>query len=189
MAQSSAKKMSAVTNLALERYMGRWYEIACFPSSFQPRDGRGTRATYTLLPDGATVRVLNETWSGGKRSSIEGTAFRAEGAGDEARLKVRFYVPPFLPLFPVTGDYWVLHVDQDYTYALVGQPSLKYLWILCRQTQMDEETYNRLVEKAKEYGYDVHKLKKTPQIEPPPEGDEGPKDTKGIWWLKSPLGK
>ena len=120
--------MRVVRNLDLERYAGRWYEIACFPSAFQPKTGTNTRATYALNPDG-TVRVLNETWTDGRRGHIEGTAWRADPAGDEAKLRVRFFVPPFLPVFPVTGDYWVLHVDEDYQHALVGQPSRKYLWV------------------------------------------------------------
>jgi len=121
--------MRVVRNLDLERYAGRWYEIACFPSTFQPKTGTNTRATYTLAPDG-TVKVLNETWTdGGRRGHIEGTAWRADPASDEAKLRVRFYVPPFLPVIPVTGDYWVLHVDAGYKYALVGQPSRKYLWV------------------------------------------------------------
>lgn len=120
--------MKVVRNLDLERYMGRWYEIACFPSRFQPRDGTNTRATYTLAGDGA-VKVLNETWTDGRRGHIEGTAYRADPVSDEAKLKVKFYVPPFLPIFPVVGDYWVLHVDDAYSYALVGQPSLNYLWV------------------------------------------------------------
>ncbi|XP_008780210.2 temperature-induced lipocalin-1-like isoform X1 [Phoenix dactylifera] len=184
------KPMTAVRGLDLERYMGRWYEIACFPSAFQPRDGRGTRATYALRPDG-TVRVLNETWTadGSRRASIEGTAFRADPAADEARLKVRFYVPPFLPVFPVVGDYWVLFLDENYQYALVGQPSKKHLWILSRQIRMEEDVYNQLVEKAREQGYDVKKLQKTQQIDPPPVGEEGLHDTKGLWWIKSLLGK
>lgn len=59
--------------------------------------------------------------------------------------------------------------------------------ILCRRPHLDEKTYNQLVERAKEEGYDVSKLHKTPQAETPPEED-GPKDTKGIWWIKSILG-
>lgn len=54
---------------------------------------------------------------------------------------------------------------------------------------MDDEVYNLLVEKAKEEGYDVEKLHKTPQADPPPEAEAGPKDTKGIWWIKSIFGK
>jgi len=124
----ATKVMEVMKGLDLKRYMGRWYEIACFPSRFQPSDGVNTRATYTFGDDG-TVRVLNETWSGGKRSFIEGTAHKADPNSDEAKLKVRFWVPPFLPVIPVTGDYWVLFIDPDYQYALIGQPSRNYLWV------------------------------------------------------------
>ncbi|KAG1358948.1 putative Temperature-induced lipocalin-1 [Cocos nucifera] len=150
----------------------------------------GTRATYALRPDG-TVRVLNETRTAGgsRRASIEGTAFRAEPADEEARLKVRFYVPPFLPVFPVVGDYCVLFVDENYQRAVVGQPSRRHLWILSRQIHMEEEIYNQLVEKVKEQGYDVEKLQKTQPIDPPPLGEEGLNDTKGLGWIKSLLGK
>ncbi|GMI95054.1 TEMPERATURE-INDUCED LIPOCALIN, temperature-induced lipocalin [Hibiscus trionum] len=181
--------MEVVKNLDLKRFMGRWYEIASFPNFFQPKNGENTRATYTLKEDG-TVHVLNETYKDGKKVSIEGTAYKADPNSDEAKLKVKFYVPPFLPIIPVTGDYWVLYIDDDYQYVLVGGgPTKKFLWILCRQTHMDDETYNFLLQKAKDLGYDVSKLHKTPQSDPPPEADDIPKDTKGIWWIKSLLGK
>ncbi|KAE8714007.1 ACI19 protein [Hibiscus syriacus] len=179
----SQKTMQVVKNLDIKRYMGRWYEIASFPSRFQPKNGMNTRATYTLEEDG-TVHVLKETWNDGKRGSIEGTAYKADPKSDEAKLKVKFYVPPILPIIPVVGDYWVLYIDDDYQYALVGQPSRNYLWILCRQTHMDDGIYNQLVQKAEDVGYDVIKLHKTPRSDSPPEGE----DTKGIWWIKSVLG-
>ncbi|KAJ7955606.1 Temperature-induced lipocalin [Quillaja saponaria] len=185
---AAKKEMKAVKGLDLQRYMGRWYEIASFPSRNQPKDGVNTRATYTLRDDG-TVNVVNETWSGGKRSSIEGYAYKADPASDEAKLKVKFYVPPFLPIFPVVGDYWVLYIDDDYQYALIGQPSRNSLWILSRKPHLDDEIYNQLIEKARDVGYDVGKLHKTSQSETPPEGEEGPKDTKGVWWIKSIMGK
>ncbi|XP_022750225.1 temperature-induced lipocalin-1-like [Durio zibethinus] len=184
----SKKTIEVVKNLDISRYMGRWYEIASFPSIFQPRNGVNTRATYILNEDG-TVHVLNETFTDGKRVSIEGSAYKADPKSDDAKLKVKFYVPPFLPIIPVVGDYWVLYIDDDYQYALIGNPSRKYLWILCRQTQMDDEIYNRLVQKAKDEGYDVSKLHKNPQSDPPPEGEDTPKDTKGIWWIKSIFGR
>lgn len=184
----AGKEMEVVKGLDVERYMGRWYEIASFPSFFQPRSGVDTRATYSLNPDG-TVHVLNETWSDGKRGYIEGTAYKADPKSEEAKLKVKFYVPPFLPIFPVTGDYWVLYIDPDYQVALIGQPSRKYLWILSRRPHLEEEIYNMLVEKAKSEGYDVSKLKKTTQSDTPPEAEVSPSDTKGIWWIKSIFGK
>lgn len=180
--------MEVVKGVDLNRYMGRWYEIASFPSRFQPKNGVNTRATYTLREDG-TVNVLNETWTDGKRGYIEGSAYKADPNSDEAKLKVKFYVPPFLPIIPVVGDYWVLYLDDDYQYALIGQPTRKSLWILCRQTHLDEEIYNQLLQKATDEGYDVSKLHKTPQSDPPPSGEEGPKDTKGFWYFKSLLGK
>lgn len=122
------KAMEVVKGLDIERYMGRWYEIASFPSRFQPKSGIDTRATYTLNPDG-TVKVLNETWSDGKRGFIEGYAYKVDANSDEAKLKVKFWVPPFLPIIPVTGDYWVLFIDEGYQYALIGQPSRSYLWV------------------------------------------------------------
>ena len=54
---------------------------------------------------------------------------------------------------------------------------------------MDDEIYNQLVQKANDEGYDVSKLHKTPQSDPPPEGEDTPKDNKGIWWIKSIFGK
>lgn len=123
------KDMEVVKGVDLARYMGRWYEIASFPSRDQPKNGINTRATYTLKDDGATVNVLNETWSDGKRGFIEGFAYKADPSSDEAKLKVKFYVPPFLPVFPVVGDYWILHLDDDYQYALIGLPTKKSLWV------------------------------------------------------------
>ncbi|GKU87169.1 hypothetical protein SLEP1_g1613 [Rubroshorea leprosula] len=183
----ATKEMEVVRNLDIKRYMGRWYEVASFPSRFQPKSGVNTRATYTLNEDG-TVHVLNETWTDGKRGYIEGTAYKADPNSDEAKLKVKFYVPPFLPIIPVVGDYWVLYIDGEYQYALIGSPTKKYLWILCRQTHMDEEIYNQLLQMAKDEGYDVSKLHMTPQSDPPPVAEETPNDTKGIWWFKSILG-
>ncbi|CAH9070435.1 unnamed protein product [Cuscuta epithymum] len=184
---ASKKEMSVVKGLDVERYMGRWYEIASFPSTFQPKNGVDTRATYTLNEDG-TIHVLNETWNNGKRAFIEGSAYKADPKSDEAKLKVKFYVPPFLPIIPVTGDYWVLYIDNDYQYALIGQPHRSYLWILCRSPHLDEAIYDELVERAKGEGYDVNKLHKTTQSDTPPEV-EGASNDKGIWWIKSLFGR
>lgn len=158
---------TVVKNLDIPRYMGRWYEIASFPTIFQPKSYVNTRATYTLNPN-ATIDVLNESWNNGKRVSIEGLAFKADPKSDEAKLKVIFYLPPFLPVIPITGDYWVLYVDNKYQYALVGHPTRNYLWILSRKPVIDEITYNQLVEKAKQEGYDVARLHKTPQSQASP---------------------
>ncbi|BBN10197.1 apolipoprotein D and lipocalin family protein [Marchantia polymorpha subsp. ruderalis] len=183
--------METVKNVDLERYAGRWYEIACVQSRFQPKQGTNTRATYTLNPD-QTIHVLNETWVDGTRSYIEGKAWKADASSEDAKLKVRFWVPPFLPVFPVTGDYWVLALDFDnYQYALVGQPSRKYLWVLSRTPQMSDEIYQSLLEQATKQGYDTSCLVKTSQVEgvDTENTPESSTDKKGFWWLKAALGK
>ncbi|KAI6682434.1 hypothetical protein NL676_036315 [Syzygium grande] len=97
-----------------------------------------------------------------------GHRLQGQPCSNEAKLKVKFYVPPFLPIIPRIEDYRVLCLDADDQYALVCQPSRKYLWILSRQSHMDDDTYNQLVQKAEE-GYDVSNLHKTPQSDTPPE--------------------
>eukprot|EP00850_Spirogloea_muscicola_P009303 SM000052S17695 [mRNA] locus=s52:159508:160219:- [translate_table: standard] len=187
-------ELRTVRGLDLQRYAGRWYEVACLPSRFQPSGGVNTRATYTPQPDG-TVRVLNETWTrgGASRAAIEGKAWRDDAASDEAKLVVQFRVPPFLPLFPVNGDYWVMDLDADgYSWALVGQPSRKYLWLLSRTPQLDEATIGRLLSLAEEQGYDVSKVKRTEHVagvggDADESAGKSPTD-RGGWWLGSMLG-
>eukprot|EP00897_Mesotaenium_endlicherianum_P007272 jgi/Mesen1/6573/ME000336S05791 len=187
---ASDKPVEVVTGLDLQRYMGRWFEIASMPSTFQPKTGTNSRANYTLRPDG-TVGVVNETWTNAVRASIEGKAWKVDAKSEEAKFIVQFWVPPFLPLFPVRGDYWVMALDKEnYTYALVGQPSRKFLWVLSRTPQMADETYAKLMEVATEQGYDVSKLKKTEHPEGVVDGDGARKDdTHGFWWFRSMFGK
>jgi len=185
------KDLHVVQNVDLARYAGRWYEIASMPSTFQPKTGTNSRATYTLKED-QTIDVLNETWVDGKRSYINGSAYKADPASPDAKLKVRFVVPPFFPVFPVTGDYWVMKLDDNYQWALVGQPSRKFLWVLSRTPQLSDEIYQSLLEHAQNEGYDVSKLHKTEQLEgvgeATAESDENV-DRAGLWWLKSLFGK
>jgi apolipoprotein D and lipocalin family protein len=188
------KDLSVAQNVDLTRYQGRWFEIASMPSRFQPTTGTNSRATYALKED-QTVDVLNETWLDGKRSYINGTAWKVDPASPDAKLKVRFVVPPFFPIFPVTGDYWVMKLDENYQWALVGQPSRKFLWVLSRTPELSEDVYKELLDHATNEGYDVSRLQKTEQIPGVGEGDEtsvpadGNTDKAGVWWLKSLFGK
>eukprot|EP00252_Welwitschia_mirabilis_P019534 TRINITY_DN453_c0_g1_i1.p1 TRINITY_DN453_c0_g1~~TRINITY_DN453_c0_g1_i1.p1 ORF type:complete len:191 (+),score=15.77 TRINITY_DN453_c0_g1_i1:141-713(+) len=187
--KNEEKEMEVVKGLELQRYMGKWYEIASMPSRFQPKNGSNTTATYSLNNDN-TVHVVNETFSDGKKASIEGTAYKIDANSDDAKFKVKFMVPPFLPIIPVYGNYWVLRLDPDYRWAMVGEPSRKYLWILCREREMAEETYNELVECAREQGYDVSRLRKTQQSAAAEAEEAGAsKDKSGLWWIKSLFGK
>ena len=101
-------ELTTVKNLQLERYMGRWYEIANVPTKFQPQESTNTTATYALKEDGKTVKVANATRlkSGeegvvGKPAGINGIAWKKNMDEEDAKFQVRFFVPPFLPIIPI----------------------------------------------------------------------------------------
>ena len=117
-------------------------------------------AKYSVNAD-QTIGVLNSCRiANGEIISSEGVAY-PQNKGN-SKLKVSF-LPPGLRWIPFTkGHYWVLRVDPEYKVALVGGPSNKYLWILSREPQLDEATYQSYLETARHYGYDITKLIKLP---------------------------
>jgi apolipoprotein D and lipocalin family protein len=142
-----------VEKVDLERYMGRWYEIASFPNWFQ-KDCTCTMAEYELKGDHVSVRnSCRKGSSQGKLDVATGKAYPVSGSNN-SRLKVQFF-------WPFKGDYWILALDDDYQYAMVGHPGKKYLWILSRTPQMPDTVYRGLVETADQKGYDVSKIKRT----------------------------
>lgn len=147
----------------LARYAGRWYEIARLPNRFQDQCAGDVAATYTLRPDGG-VTVVNECRrKDGQITRVEGAARRADEKGPASRLKVRF-APAWMSFLPfVWGDYWIVELDRDYRYAVVGDPARKYLWILSRSPQMDAATYGSLVSTAGRLGFDMAPLVRTAQ--------------------------
>lgn len=147
-----------VANIDIERYAGLWYEIARYPNSFQ-KDCEGVTAEYTLRPDGK-ITVLNTCRLGDERSS-QGVARIVDGANG-AKLKVQF-APEWVPF--ASGDYWVLDLADDYSHALVGAPSGKYLWILSRSPQMRDATYATITQRAEALGFQAAPLKRTQQPE------------------------
>ena len=149
--------MQVVSNVDLGRYAGTWYEIARYPNRFQ-RDCVGdVTATYELRDDGK-VRVLNACREeNGELKTAEGTA-RVVDPATNARLEVSFF-------WPFSGDYWIISLGPNYEYAVVGEPSREYLWILSRTPRMDEATYDVLLQRIAKQGYDTSKLVRTPQSE------------------------
>jgi apolipoprotein D and lipocalin family protein len=157
------RPLRVVPEVDLARYAGQWYEIARFPNRFQKRCAGEVTAQYTLQPSGK-ISVLNRCrLENAGQIQAEGVA-RVVGKGQpNSILKVRF-APAFLSFIPqVWGDYQIIALSPDYTYALVGDPTREYLWILSRSPQMDDATYNRLVEEARAQGFDVSRLQKTRQ--------------------------
>jgi len=154
--QSQMIDKTTVKELDLNRYLGKWYEIARFPHSFE-KNLVGVTATYRLKDDGM-IEVLNE----GFKYSLEGEHSKAIGKAkilnklEPGKLKVSFF-------WIFYADYFVLELDPNYQYVMIGSSSDKYFWILSRTPQMAPDVYNQLLEKARERGYHLEKLYKVPQ--------------------------
>jgi apolipoprotein D and lipocalin family protein len=117
-----------------------------------------TSATYTVLPGGKTVEVVNRCRSGsldGPERSIKGKA-RVVDEETNARLKVTFF-------WPFSGDYWIIDLGPEYEYAVVASPDRKYLWILSRTPRMGGEVYDRILETVRAQHFDPSRLERTPQ--------------------------
>lgn len=157
-------ELRTVPQVDLTRYVGTWYEIASFPQPFQ-RGCTGTTATYTLQPDGR-IEVLNRC----RKNSLDGkremsAAGRARGCGSHHQRKTQGQL--FRPFW---GDYWIIDLGPDYEYAVVGHPSRDYLWILSRTPRMDGTLYDAILARLREQGYEVGRLNRTLQPQPPVQG-------------------
>jgi len=157
MSTVKAQSLNTVPNVDLEKYSGKWYEIASYPQIFQ-KGCNCTTAEYTLSDKGLVI-VENRCNKGsvdGKPAYIKGKAFVQKNSGN-AKLKVQFF-------WPFRGKYWIIDLADDYSYAVVSHPSRKYLWILSRTPQMNEEVYDQILLRLKENGFDLAKLQLTRQI-------------------------
>ncbi len=143
-AEPDAEPASAVTTVArvdLERYVGLWHEIAKIPNRFQRRCASGTTAEYTLREDGR-IEVVNRC------VDADGDAVEAKGVArvvdpeTQARLEVSFV--SFLGWRPFWGDYWILGLDDEYRWSVVGTPDRKYGWVLARSPALDEPDLDRI---------------------------------------------
>ncbi len=143
--------VTPVDGFQLERYLGKWYEIARLDHSFE-RGLSSVSAEYGLRPDGG-VRVVNRGYSkgDGRWKEAEGKAYFVNRP-DQGFLKVSFFGPFY-------GSYVIMELDHaNYGWALVCGPDRSYLWILARSTTLEEETKNRLTAKAAALGFDTGKL-------------------------------
>jgi apolipoprotein D and lipocalin family protein len=148
--------LATVPAVDLNRYAGKWYEIAAFPQRFQ-KGCHCTYAEYSPQPEGY-VQVFNACRKNkptGKLKSVNGKAYPVAGS-QNSKLRVQFF-------WPFTGDYWVLMLADDYSYAVVGTPDREDLWILSRTPVMAPTLYSQLVTEIANRGFDVSRLRKTDQ--------------------------
>jgi apolipoprotein D and lipocalin family protein len=150
------KNLSVVPSVDIKRYAGKWYEIARKPFSFESKL-KCITATYSLREDGridvenAGVYISKPD----KKSTARGKAFIPD-KNTPAKLKVQFF-------WPFKGDYWILYLDDDYRYVLIGEPSLRWVWILAREKKLEEPVLQMLLNKAAGAGYDLSNLIMTVQ--------------------------
>jgi apolipoprotein D and lipocalin family protein len=157
---SANQPLATVGEVELTRYAGRWYEIAKYPNVFQRQCVADTTATYGLREDG-TVRVVNRCRTQDGVDEAEGIARRVDGRAD--RLKVSF-LPALLRWLPFGwGDYWIIELASDYRYAVIGEPSREYLWILARTPTLSPQDRLAIEARLRTHGYDPARLVDSPQ--------------------------
>ena len=149
--------LETVEKVDLERYMGTSYEIASIPTSFQ-KGCHCTTAEYSMPKGKDYVKVLNKCRKGGLDADWDkasGKAFVTDKITN-AKLKVQFF-------WPFKGKYWIIGLDEEYNWAVVGHPNRNYLWILSRTPAMDDTTYQKLVDLAAAKDFDTSNLVKADQ--------------------------
>jgi apolipoprotein D and lipocalin family protein len=154
MGMAQKQTLETVAYVDINKYMGKWYEIASFPQRFQ-KGCSCSEANYSLNKNG-TVKVVNKCIKNGKLSEATAKA-KVKDKKTNAKLSVQFF-------WPFTGKYWIIDLADDYSYAVIGHPNRKYLWILSRDKNMPDATYEKIVARCKEKGFDVSQLKKTFQL-------------------------
>ncbi len=154
--RADVKPLEVVPHVDIQKYLGVWYEIATIPQRFQ-KGCVGVTAEYTLRPDGDidVVNTCRQDALDGKVRSVRGKAWITDKTTN-AKLRVRFF-------WPFSGKYWIIALDPDYRWAVVGHPNRRYLWILSRTPQMDDALYDELIKRIADKGYDAARIKKTLQ--------------------------
>jgi apolipoprotein D and lipocalin family protein len=157
----SEKGLEVIPSVDLKRYSGIWYEIARLPNWFQKDCDGNVTAAYTLLDDGE-IKVVNRCRKeNGETKEAEGRARRASDDEPNSKLKVRF-APAFLSFLPfVWGNYWIIDLAPDYSFAVIGEPDRRYLWILARTPKLDEAIFQAILGRVREKGYDLANLIRT----------------------------
>lgn len=161
--RAADKPLETVSSVDLDRYLGRWYEVASFPAWFQ-RGCTATTADYSLREDGL-IKVVNSCRKGTPDGKHKQSVGRAKVVDEvtNAKLKVSFFGPFW-------GHYWIIDLDPDYRWAVVGVPNRRYLWILSREPQLEESVFQAIVSRLPDQGYDPMRLQRT--LQPGAGGDE-----------------
>lgn len=145
----SKEPLKSVPYISLDRYLGKWYEIARYENSFE-EGCVGASAEYWMEEE--VLRIINRCFDekGVERDYAKGRAHVVENSGN-SQLRVTFF-------WPFYGNYWVIKLAEDYRYAIVGEPSRNYLWILARDKALNAQDTQDILQALPELGYDASKL-------------------------------
>ena len=133
--------LKTVKKVDLQKYLGDWYEIARYEHKFQ-KDCKTVKANYSLRED-KKIQVVNSCTKISTNEFKDATAVAYNVDNTNSKLKVSFFRPFY-------GDYWILDLDKDYKYAIIGTPSKEYLWILSREKTISDD--KQIVRKNYKYG-------------------------------------
>ncbi len=158
--------LAVASNVELSRFQGKWYEIARLPRTTQT-DCHGTTAFYTQNSDGS-LTFVNQCNVGSQTGPMKTLAMAATVPDSNVQAKLALDVGGYV------GDYWILEVDSNYQYAVIGHPSRLYFWILSRAPTLDSATLQGIVSRAQSDHFDMSQLEYTPQ---PPPDDRTTSDT------------
>ena len=154
----SSQTSGLVKSVDLNRFSGKWFEIASYPAKFQ-QGCRCSTAEYEVVAGKKYIAVTNRCIlikrSGSRVAEAGARAYPKKGYNN-AWLKVSFF-------WPFMGDYQVIGLSEDYDWVIVGHPQQKYLWILSRESYMPSQTYHEITQVISSKGYNVNRLVKTPQ--------------------------
>jgi len=155
-------ELRVIEQVDLNRYVGRWYEIALIPVWFQKECAGGTTAEYTLIKE-ETVSVANQCCK--KDGSVKEAKGRAWVVDKKtpAKLKVSFF--SLFGLWFFAGDYWIIDLGPEYEYVVIGHPSRNIGWILSRTPQLTDQVLKYIAERLEAKGYDFSKFKMTNQTD------------------------
>ena len=144
--------LATVNDVNLQKYLGTWYEIARYEHFFE-KGCRDVTATYSLKDNG-DIKVVNRCVKDAKTTEAVGVAYATNRSN--SKLKVSFFRPFY-------GNYWIIMLDENYHYAVVGDPSREYLWILARTPVLDQAILDDILKRLPNMGYSIEPLIWTPQ--------------------------
>ena len=150
------KKLEVVSNLDLQKFQGTWYEIAHNP--WFPEKGCFSMIAHYKLTDDNQINVTNicrKNGFDGEISKVTGRAWLVNPK-IKAKWEVQF-------IWPFTLDYWVIDLEENYNYAVIGEPEKENLWILSRKPIIEKGILSKIIENTKIKGYDLSNLILTPQ--------------------------